>query len=583
MANPRGDLEKLERKYDISKEDLEGPKIDRRTTIKLMSLGGMSGMAASLAGCSEDQDPTGNGDPTYGGTLHTSTVTNQFENLLAWLTRVKEYNLVHNTVNALTILDENGEIVPDVATDWQMKDDTTWEYDLREDVSFHDEYGDVIAEDFVWSIERLQETDESPYITKVAPIERIEATDDYRLEISFEHPFAPWPVYSTRNSNATVLVSQQYMDEVGQDEYTRMPIGTGPFKFDERQAGEFVKVVRYEDYHETDEDDNQLPYLDEIYFNAIPEPSTQWSALQSNDIQFIRNMPPALANQVEDSGAAENMTFNPINAGYWYCLSMLCNDPAEHTDWVEWLGGEVTDKWQDQEVPTFEPEVRQAISKAIDREKLAEDAYFGYADAQHTMWNPHMFGYDELEENSDVGQYFDPEGAEELLDDAGYTADPRLSLSLLAPTDREREMTVIQQQLAEVGIDVELDIRPEADYWAAIYSFNNMVSAYSGGAFFTNDESWRRQLHTPTQEGDGTYQKGLYSNEDLDEIMDQTYKTLDEEEKLQLLREGSEIITREAPYVMTVGPENIQVWRDELNGFRSPVGATFFDRAWLDE
>jgi peptide/nickel transport system substrate-binding protein len=464
-----------------------------------------------------------------------------------------------------------------------MKDDTTWEYDLREDVSFHDGYGDVIADDFVWSIERLQETDASPYLPKVTPIEQVEATDDYRLEINLAHPFAPWPVYSTRNSNATTLVSQQYMDEVGQDEYTRMPIGTGPFMVDEREAGEYVKVVKHEDYHETDDDGNPLPYLDEIYFNAIPEPSTQWSALQSNDIQFIRNMPPALADQVEGTGAVENMTFEPINAGYWYNLSLLCNDPAEHTDWVEYLGGEVTDKWQGQDVPTYNADVRRAISKAIDREELAQDAYFGYAEPQSTMWNPYMQGYEELEENPDVGQQYDPEGAEQLLEEAGYTGDPRVSFSILAPTDREREMTVIQQQLAEVGIDAELDIRPEADYWGAIYSFNNEVSAYSGGAFFTNDESWRRQLHTPTEEGDGTYQKGLYSNEELDGIMDQAFKTVDEDEKLQLLREGTEIITQEAPYVMTVGPQNIMVWRDGLKGFRNPVGATLFDRAWLDE
>ncbi|TKX84129.1 ABC transporter substrate-binding protein, partial [Halorubrum sp. SS5] len=93
---------------------------------------------------------------------------------------------------------------------------------------------------------------------------------------------------------------------------------------------------------------------------------------------------------------------------------------------------------------------------AIDREELVSTAYFGFAEPAHSLINPAIaWAYQEQPENA---QMYNPERARELLDEAGYTGEPRFSGSILGTPTDERVMTVLQQQLSNVGIDATLDV-----------------------------------------------------------------------------------------------------------------------------
>lgn len=580
---------------DISKEDLEGPKIDRRTAVKLLGAGGMAG----LAGCvgSDDSDGSG-GNP--GGTSSSETNTPPSSDARGgsieagwafdavelldphYVDLWQQITIFSNIFSGIVKINSKGEIVGDVAKDWSLPDEKTYEFTLREGITFHN--GDTLdAEAAKWSIERLMELDDSPHVGKVSDIETVEAPDSTTLRINLETAVAPFITFMTRGPGRAGTIVNKTAVEEDAERYKRFPVGSGPFELTDRKSGESLTLTAYDEYWETDENGNSLPYLDEITINLIPEPSTMWSALSTGGIQYADEIPPQNAKQSENTGGVE---VSGVSSGEWSCLALLCNDPASE-EWAtrqSYASGndQPTDHWEDEEIPTKDPKVRQAIAHAIDREELVQKAYFGYADPAHSILNPAIaWAY---EEKPDGAQVHDPEKAKQLLEEAGYTGDTRFTTRILGTPTDERVMTVIQQQLAAVGIEAELDVQQESSYWDNIYLYNHMLAVYGGGGDIDPWMSWWKQLRTPMEEGSsGTWQKNLYSNEEFDEHLSKSYNTPKKDARLEHIRAAERIFLEDNPFAMTTFPLTPKGRQAKLKNVGNQNGLSNFHRAFVQE
>jgi peptide/nickel transport system substrate-binding protein len=579
----------------FDKEDIEGPKVDRRTTIRLLGTAGMVGAATALAGCSGNGSDNGS-DATstntqegsevaqnrIGGQVEAALFTDGLAHLHPYLADTGPARGVANNIrNSLLKINKNGEIVGDVAEDWTFPDDTTFEFDIRTGVQFHN--GESLsATDLKYSIEYLQGLEESPIAPKVSVVDSVEVPNDTTLVINLRKPMAPFITFCTRTGGVGSTINQTAIEEMGRDSYDRQPISTGPFQISEWETGEYILLERFDEYFETDGSGNQLPYLDELRFNFIPESSSAWSAMNSEEVQYLDRLSPTLASQAEN---AEYLRVFGINRAEWFSLMMLANDPQEKKEWAQYVSGEdttFTDKWQGGEIPTGDPRVRKAIAKALDREDIAQRAYQGWAQPAHTLWNPSIAWL--YQENPEPGQYYAPDEARQLLDEAGYTGDTRFTAQLIGLPEREREMTVVQEQLSEVGIDIEVVNLEPSSYWVRVYEYTDQLAGYAG----TNDidpfEAWAKQLHTP-EEVDGTafgiWNEGLYSNGQLDQYIEESMHTLDREERKHICRDAMEVFVEDAPHAMTVFPETPRVINNQLQGVGTQIGLNNFHSAYL--
>jgi peptide/nickel transport system substrate-binding protein len=590
---------------EFGKEDLEGPKIDRRTAVKLLGAAGMTGSTA-LAGCAGggegdaetaggddggdggdggDDDETATtqaGDAAMGGSIEAGWAFDEVELLDPhYVDLWQQITIFSNVFSGILKINSESEIVGDLAKDWEIPDEKTYKFDIREGVTFHN--GDTLdAEACKWSIERLMSLDDSPHIGKVKPIDSVEAPDATTLVITLKEPYAPFLSFLTRGPGRAGTIVNKTAVEEDPERYRRYPVGSGPFQVTEREAGEYLKLEAFDDYWETDEDGNALPYLDEITINLIPEPSTMWTAVKTDEIQYADELPPQNARQAE---GIDSIQVTGANAGEWSCIALLCNDPASE-EWREKQAiasgnDEPTDQWQGKEIPTTNKKVRKAIAMAIDREDLVEKAYFSYARPAHSLFNPAIGPlYEEEPEN---GQYYDPEGAKSLLDEAGYTGDSRFSVRLLGTPADERVMTVLQQHLSKVGIDAELDVQQESSYWDNIYLYNHMTAMYGGGGDIDPWMSWWKQLKTPHEDGSGVWQKNLYSNEKFDELLEESVTTPQLEERWKIAKEAEQIFLEDAPFAMTTFPLTPKGGSATLKGVGNHIGLSNFHRAYLDE
>ncbi|WP_373189764.1 ABC transporter substrate-binding protein [Halolamina sp.] len=574
---------------------LEGPEIDRRTAMRLM---GAAGISSSFAGCtggggggggendssgggSSDTDETEmEGSAKMGGTVKMGMLTDNLDSLDPHLVdKGAQMEIQSNVFNGLLKLSQEKKIVGDAAKDWEIPDNTTYVFTLHENMTFHN--GDPLdAEAVKWSLERLQEFEKSEHRGKVSTVESIEATGEYEVTINMSQTTAPFLAFMTNvPGRAGAIVHKSAAEDP--EGYNKEPLGSGPFKVESHQAGESITLVKHDGYHETDDEGNQLPYVDTVEANLIPEPSTMWSAVSSESIHHADQMTGSFAQQGESKS---NLSVEATSPGNWFVLAPLGADPQEHAEEAKLASGydEVTTKWEGKDIPTANKKVRHAMAMAIDREELVKKGFFGYATAAHSLINPVIGDY--YEEKPEPGQYYDPEKAKQLLDEAGYTGDPRFSFSLLATPEQKRWVTVIQQQLANVGIQANLDLQQPSSYWDQIYRYNHMVTTYSGSTDIDPYMSWWKQLGTPDAETSlGVWQKSMMFDEEFDAALKKSFSTPKVEDRKKYVQQAEEVFLDLAMYTMLVFPLKTKITVKALKDVGIQAGMSNMHRAYLAE
>jgi peptide/nickel transport system substrate-binding protein len=569
----------------VDKSDLEGPRIDRRTATKLLAAGGLSG----LAGCSggggggdentESMESTESADESAssgGSSITAGWNIDQIEYLDPhYVDKGQEIYLQSNIYSGLVKIGSDGGIVGDLASDWTLPDSSTYVFDLKEGGTFHN--GDPLdAEAVKASFERLMSLDDSPHLSKLSAVESITAEDETTLRISLSETVGPFISFLTRGPGRAGTIVHAPTATESPEEYNRMPVGSGAFELTERESGEYLQLEAHDGYFGTDDEGNALPYLDSIRVNLIPEPSTMWTAIRGGEIDYSISIPAENAGQAESMGELNVVGTNP---GAWFCVAPLASNPSE-VDFAQFSTGsaQVTDKWADQDLPTTDVRVRQAIAMAIDREALVERAFFGYAEPAHSLFNPAISWL--YEEEPDPGQYYDPEAAQSLLDEAGYTGDPRMTLTLLGVPGDERRMTVVQEMLSQVGIEVELNVQQSSAYWDNLYSYENALVMYDG---YVDIDPWMtmwKQLKTPTENGSaGAWQANLYSNPDFDSALEQDYATSDFDERAEIMQQAEEMFLEDAAWAMTTFPLIPKASTADLTGVGNQAGLSNFHTA----
>lgn len=422
---------------------------------------------------------------------------------------------------------EDGSIVPGLATEWTQVDDVTWEFTLREGVTFHDGTPfDASAVEFV--LERSKEQDQGG--AYLSALEDVEVVDDYLVRLNMNRPFA------AILNNLSVPVSGMYspaaVEEYG-DRLGQNPVGTGPYRFVSWDVDEQLVLAKNEDYW------GDAPALDEVIFIPIPEASTRLSALRTGEIDVIENPPPDDLASFESFGveAIIQPKARPIFLGF--------NVEA---------------------VPDVE--VRRAIAMAIDREIIVEAILEGIgAPADSSLVTP-AFRPGE----PPLTIEYDPEAAAAMLEEAGYG--DGIDLRVVLPVERYLRDTavleVIQAQLAEIGVRLELDIRETGAWYQAL--LDRDTELYWLG--------WGLTTYDPGDLFARVFASGQVNNMSqlesaaVDELVGQLESTpVGTDERRALITELERLIVETEVAVTPIyHAANFFAVRDGVEGFRTTVG-----------
>ena len=315
------------------------------------------------------------GDPADGGQLD-----DKFYMRLA-------YSYLFDTDLADTDLSPDSGVAE--SYEWS-EDNTVLNVVLRQGVMFHN--GEELkAEDVKFSLDRISsEEASSVYAAQVGElIESVEVLGDYEVAIHLAQPSVTLiPLLSpVLGGTEGLIYPQAYFEEVGIEGFRQAPVGSGPYKLVERQAGSFMEFEAFDDYF------LGVPRVERMRFEVVPEESTRRANLQAGQADMVAINRDSAA---ELEGAGFN-TFSDEGGDALYIMPLVWTDVMpDH--------------------PLADERVREALFTAINREEINEFIMAGLGDLTGS-W----IGGERAPAGESIDPYpYDPDRARELLQEAGW-------------------------------------------------------------------------------------------------------------------------------------------------------------------
>ena len=340
--------------------------------------------------------------------------------------------------------DENNEAFPKLVTEIPSTDNggisadgTTLTMHLRDGLVWSD--GEPLTSaDFKFTWQMI--IDPKNTVSSAYPydnIDNIETPDEKTVVVQFAKPFAPW-IILWRGILPEHILKPVYDSEgtIDNAEWNLKPtVGYGPYVFAEWESGSFARFVRNDNYW------GDKPKIDEIFFRFVPDDASQIAALVAGDGDLGTFIAYSDVPKLKDAGVNIMVEPSGYNEGWFFLVNKDIGNPA-----------------------LVDVNVRKALAMSVDREAINRDLLLGLTKVPASFWdslpyynNPPLTNYP-----------YDPEAAKKLLDEAGWVdsngdgvrdkngVDLALTYGTTVREIRQDTQAVVQQQLAQVGIKVDI-------------------------------------------------------------------------------------------------------------------------------
>jgi peptide/nickel transport system substrate-binding protein len=350
-----------------------------------------------------------------------------------------EEQVIVQIFDQLVNVDTDNKKYPGLAKSWTIApDNKSVTLQLRDDVTFHDGTKfDAEAVKFTFDTIVDPATGSQGAVDMIGPYEGTDVLGPYEVRVRYKRPFPA--AIDSFGENELSIVSPTAVKKLGGTGFAQAPVGTGPFKFVSWEKNRQVILERNPDYkwgaafYST-----QGPSrVSRIVHRYIPNAGTRVAALESGEVQFTDLTPPLDMRRLADSGKFTTMT--GVAAGV--PLSLMLN--VSHG-------------------PLQDIKVRQAFITAVDRPRLSQNLFFGFAKA---AWGPIAPSTPAYWKGVEEYYKFNREAAGKLLDEAGWKMGAGgirekdgQPLQIYYPTLLEPETSVaLQADLKRVGIDLKVE------------------------------------------------------------------------------------------------------------------------------
>ncbi|MEQ3549001.1 ABC transporter substrate-binding protein [Pseudonocardia nematodicida] len=396
------------------------------------------GLTSVLSACGVAASDGGGGGAS-GGTLTVGTDATSGVFDPAFYTTLGDWMVVDSVCRGLTFCDfTDPDPKPDLAESWTVSDDgLTYEFTLREGVTFHD--GNALTSaDVLASLNRqLDEDDPSlpdgasrPFQSLGRNLTSLDAPDERTVRIVLQGPDGT--LLARLSDIGARVVSKAALDQYGA-EIGKHLVGTGPFRLAAATAGQSVTLEAFDDFV------GGRPPVDRVVLQQVQDSSTMISSLISGAVSATQFTPYSAAEQLRANDA---VTVHDTPYCYDAMLLMDVRRPA-----------------------LAELEVRQAINLAIDRQAILDQAFFGVGTLpEGYVVPPAMPGHDPS--LADLSRT-DVAEARRLVEAAGAVG-REVRLMAASDTWHPRAAQVIAQNLTDIGLTVVSDSVDPAAFFSRV-------------------------------------------------------------------------------------------------------------------
>jgi len=514
------------------------------------------------------------GEIKYGGRLNigftTPPDTLTMDMKLQWSTWGCMYwMLVYDSLahyNMLNISSDTYTFWPKLAKSYEVSEDgKTWTIHLVENATCHDGVP-FTAEDVAFTLEYLFEKTPG-WGGNTLSFEEIEVIDDYTIRVvqDIELPTTNVPGWWIWAPLIPKHIFEPYKDDILSFE-NKESIGSGPFKLKEFKLDQYMWFEVNEDYWEG------RPYVDEVVFRKYGNLETMLMALQSGEVDVLGEggIPPF---------ALEDVQANPDIK-----VEMVPGIAVDYLAFNLHPDGPLQDK-----------AVRHAIAYGIDRDRIIDMAYVGYAERIDSWCYPESQMH-----HPDLPQYeYNPDKANEILDGAGYvdtdgdgirndpTTGKNLAFGLAtsaASTTYVKACTLINEMLPAIGIKTEFAAMDPDTFLDYLYNPTSdkleiMMFAEAPSPDPWSDWVWTEEVGWGS--GGDWWNPTYYDNPRFNQLFVDNASVKDLETKKAILYEMQEILAEDLPRIFIARDEIISVYRtDKFEGWVNEIGGPV---SWMND
>ena len=427
-----------------------------------------------------------------------------------------ELNILNHVFEGLVYRDAAMTLQPRLATSWRTIGPLTWEFQLREGVTFHN--GEPFdAEAVKFSLDRAVAQDNADI--RNLNLESVEIVDSFTVRLNTTNPT---PAMLTALLSGWIVAPGYYADLSEADAATK-PIGTGPFVLTEWRRDDLVILDRHAGYW-----GDPAPY-DTLVWRPIPEASTRIAELEVGNADIIVNVPPESQPRVEDFADA-GIRSTPTGRRFYLGLR------------------------HDEEGPLQDSRVRRALNHAVDVDLIIDTLLAGLGERRASLLNaPH----------ADAGLSpfpYDPELARTLLAEAGYS--DGFEMTIMSPNGRYTKDLEISQAIAGFLREVGIDATVESNEWGHYIDLmleNELRDAWllGSGSYFDGQLEFNVFM--------GALEQLTWYNDAAAGLWSELQNTVEEERRVEILHAMQALMLEDPPVIILHKPVELYGVSDGLD------------------
>lgn len=442
--------------------------------------------------------------------------------------------------------DEQQKLVPSLAQSWRPLNDTTWEFKLHPNVKFSNGTP-FTAKDVIYSLCRVPTVENSPssFTVFTRGIEAIETPDPLTVVVKTA---TPMPLLPNSFSALGMLSADLYgggnvaykpggCDNLGTPPKSAdfndpaKAVGTGPYRLANYTRGTHVILDRNEAYW------GEKPRWKQVTWRPFTSGGPRVAALLAGDVDMIENPPIQDFDKIKQADFEISQGIS--NRIIYLHMDQFRGDPAWKTPGVKG-----TDK-----NPFLDKRVREAVSKAINRQAIVERIMGGVAQAAGELLPVPLFGTSpDMKPTA-----YDPDGAKKLLAEAGYPNGFEVTLG--TPNDRyindEKIAQAVAQMLTRIGIKTNVDATTASTFFTRRnkYEFSLYLSGWGADTGEMSNSLVALVVTPDPKTGMGHTNRGRYSNPEVDALVFKAQETIDDAKREEILRQASKLAMGDVPLV----------------------------------
>ena len=461
---------------------------------------------------------------------------------------------VNQIFNGLVQLDDSLKVIPEIAKSWVISNDgLEYTFILRNDVFFHksiylgkNKTRKVIASDFTYSFNRLKnENLGSPGSWVLQNVKHYKSLNDSVFKIILNNPFPAF--LGLLSMKYCSVVPYEVVEALGEN-FSRKPIGTGPFYF--KKWNENVKLVlrKNKKYFEYDFNGNKLPYLESIAIQFISDIQSEFMLFIQGKLDFINSIDSSYKDELlTPQGNLQNKYKNTLN---------IHKGPYLNTEYIGF--------YLDSKSPVINSKkIREAINIGFNRELMIEYLRnnIGYS-AKKGIIPKGLKGVSiyNFEYNPSKAKVL----VQEFIKESGIN-NPEIRIA----TDLNYIdlCEFLQKELETIGIKVKIDVMPTSILRKAKSSGNTEMFRASWIADYPDPENYLSLFHSKNKSPLGPNYTH-FINSKYDSLFTNSYKQQSKKNRFESYLELEKIIVEEAPVIPLYYDQVLTIAHKNLKGFK---------------